>query len=268
MAEYVETLLAPGETITTNARQHWWALIRFALTPILILGLGILGLLIGFWIGGEGFFAGIVDTLVGLATVIAFIVAAVWLPIQLVRWNTRRYVLTTRRVISFEGLMRKTSIDASLDKITDVGYRQTWLGARLGFGDLGIATAAGNPIELREIREANEFKKAIMVQQEALIRERAGTILAGAQAVAPAVTDALGGTAQALASAPPPPPPPPPAEAAPMTPAAPAAGGQVSPASTPDEITSTLAQLADLRDQGMITAEDYEAKKQELLGRL
>jgi hypothetical protein len=36
----------------------------------------------------------------------------------------------------------------------------------------------------------------------------------------------------------------------------------------PDEITRTLASLADLRDRGAISAEDYEAKKAELLGRL
>jgi hypothetical protein len=34
------------------------------------------------------------------------------------------------------------------------------------------------------------------------------------------------------------------------------------------EVTETLARLADLRDQGAITAEEYEAKKDELLGRL
>jgi hypothetical protein len=34
------------------------------------------------------------------------------------------------------------------------------------------------------------------------------------------------------------------------------------------EVTETLARLADLRDTGAITAEEYEAKKDELLGRL
>jgi hypothetical protein len=34
------------------------------------------------------------------------------------------------------------------------------------------------------------------------------------------------------------------------------------------EVTQTLARLADLRDSGAITVEEYEAKKQELLGRL
>jgi hypothetical protein len=34
------------------------------------------------------------------------------------------------------------------------------------------------------------------------------------------------------------------------------------------EVTQTLARLADLRDRGAITAEEYEEKKDELLGRL
>ncbi len=39
-------------------------------------------------------------------------------------------------------------------------------------------------------------------------------------------------------------------------------------ADTPDEVTEALVQLATLRDSGAITAADYDAKKQELLGRL
>ena len=35
-----------------------------------------------------------------------------------------------------------------------------------------------------------------------------------------------------------------------------------------DDVTRALASLAELRDSGTITADDFEAKKQELLGRL
>jgi len=37
---------------------------------------------------------------------------------------------------------------------------------------------------------------------------------------------------------------------------------------TSDEITGALGNLADLRDRGAISPEEYEAKKQDLLGRL
>ena len=55
----------------------------------------------------------------------------------------------------------------------------------------------------------------------------------------------------------------------------PAVASAPAPAPTPvkremstDEITGALADLADLRDRGAISPEDYEAKKQELLARL
>ena len=59
----------------------------------------------------------------------------------------------------------------------------------------------------------------------------------------------------------PPPPAPPMADAGPPPPPAP-------PTDASLEVTQTLARLADLRDRGAITPEEYEAKKEELLGRL
>jgi hypothetical protein len=38
--------------------------------------------------------------------------------------------------------------------------------------------------------------------------------------------------------------------------------------SSTDDVTATLAKLADLRDKGAITPAEYEAKKAELLGRI
>jgi hypothetical protein len=63
-----------------------------------------------------------------------------------------------------------------------------------------------------------------------------------------------------------PPPPPEPVVAPPPPPApvaAPAPRGMSS-----EDITNALGNLANLRDRGAITPEDYEAKKQDLLGRL
>jgi len=255
MAEYVETLLAPGETIVTDARQHWAALIRFALQPMLILLGAIAGLIVGHFIIGEGFPGDIIDTPLGLATAAAFSVAAVWLPVQALRWTSRRFVLTSRRVIRSDGLLRRTSIDASLDKITDIGYRQGIIGSRLGFGDLDIATASDSNLVMRELRRANDFKKSIMVQQEALIRERAAHLMGAEGTITPALAAALGGPPAAV-----------------VLDAAPAA---VLPevvekfkASSPTEITATLASLTDMKEDGTITEADFEAKKKELLDRL
>jgi hypothetical protein len=50
--------------------------------------------------------------------------------------------------------------------------------------------------------------------------------------------------------------------------AAPPVAPAPAPRSDPDEVTRTLGSLADLRDRGAISPEEYEAKKADLLGRL
>src|SRR5678816_3920094 len=56
---------------------------------------------------------------------------------------------------------------------------------------------------------------------------------------------------------------------APSTPApAPAAAATHPPTSAADQLTKTLESLAALRDRGLITPEEYEAKKRDLLERM
>ena len=74
-----------------------------------------------------------------------------------------------------------------------------------------------------------------------------------------------------IANLAPPPPAPLPSDPAPAAAEAAAEVGAASASQAGDaslEVTQTLARLADLRDKGAITPEEYESKKQELLGRL
>jgi hypothetical protein len=50
--------------------------------------------------------------------------------------------------------------------------------------------------------------------------------------------------------------------------APPPSAEQPKPGMSSTEITKALGELADLRDRGAISAEDYEAKKSDLLGRI
>lgn len=261
MADYVESLLADNEKIVINVKQHWIALIRFALQPILIAIAAVIVGAISLSFSGEGIIVGLLDTLIRLVALGLVAVAIVWLPIQIIRWKTRHYVLTNRRVIESAGMMRKTTVDAGLDKITDVSYAQPWLGKMMGYGDISVVTAAGAPIDLDQIIGAIEFKKAIMEAQEALIRERAGMMMGGSAAAAAAVAaTAVQSPVAAAAGLPPTPAPVPAAPPEPVV--------EEPKASTPGEITSMLASLTDMKEAGTITDADFEAKKRELLDRL
>jgi hypothetical protein len=302
--EFVQSLLADDEQIVSTVRQHWMALIRFALQPIVILGAAVVCLAIGSWINptGDGLIADLVrflDTLLGLVTLALFIIAAIWIPVQILRWTQRRYVLTTRRVLYSNGLLRRSSVEAALTQITDVTYKETFVGRYFGYADLTVVTSAGANLDFRQMIGALDFKKQVMTAQEALIRARAGQILTSegkplaasivTQGAIPAPDSTTSSPTPAVAPVAQPVAPPPPIEdesgwdavaepvagagaSAPTPTPAPvdsATGGmEVERAESVEDITATLARLADLRDQGVITTEDYEEKKQELLGRL
>jgi hypothetical protein len=164
--------------------------------------------------------------------------------------------------------------DSSLEKINDARLIQSWVGRIFNYGTLDILTAAeevgGSSVaDFPMIADPVQFKVAMLNQKEIL--ERPDLAPPRAQRTAPApemqraapmppragstrVSEVHEGGTDAPAA---PPPPPAPAPAAEPTPASP--GGQLA---------ATLESLAALRDRGLITPEEYDAKKRELLERM
>ncbi|MFN8518828.1 MAG: PH domain-containing protein [Chloroflexota bacterium] len=269
---YLQSLLADGEAIRSEARQHPMALLRFALQPILLFVAAFVCLGIGVWLtpDGQGLFndiVGWIDTLLGLLTAGLFIVAIVWFPIQVFRWLQRRYLVTDRRVLYVDGVFRKNSSDAGLSMITDVSFRQGVLGRSLGYGDLVIATASNRPLHFRQIKDALEFKQAIMAAQHATVEARADEILvsrglAPASAVSAAAAPVAAVAAAAVPAAPVEPP-------APVEPAAPAWDGSDVPQMAEDDVppsdpsifgasAAVAAQTADIVAEANAPAEVAE----------
>ena len=172
----VKNLLGSTEVVLIDTRQHWMAAVRFALRPIVIglIGLGLLALNSLFEFNDDQFLSFIND-LIQWAVVILFLIAIVWLPIDLIRWDSRHYVLTNRRAIRVEGVVRKTTIDSSLEQITDIGLVESAFGRMLGYADLTLYTAsdAANE-EYRQLLDGLQFKKAVLDAKEAI---RTGTPL-------------------------------------------------------------------------------------------
>jgi hypothetical protein len=159
-----------------------------------------------------------------------------------IMWQSQEYVLTNHRVMHVRGVLNKQASDSSLENITDAAINIPWLGRLVGFGDLKFMTASEAGIEsMRALRDPIGFKKQLMeLKTERLIE--INTPRSAAPAPAPV--------------------------AAPAAPPMPAAAPAAAPADSAEDVTKTLAALADLRDTGAITPEEYEAKKQELLDRI
>jgi Bacterial PH domain/Short C-terminal domain len=265
---FAESLLSTGERIVHREKQHWFVFVwgaRFSILAIVLAGV-LLWLSQGLDPAG---FTGGIQFVIRWVVVAMFIAGLVVLAWTALRYRNQEYVLTNRRVMQVGGVLNKHSADSSLEKINDAVLTQSIFGRMLNFGDLEVLTASDIGIDkFKMIRGPIDFKKAMLDAKHEYEVDMERQSWPPSPPLKPKAPDPFTGDAgttvaptPALAAMP--------APAA--TPEAPAATPPVAAApraTDPDDVTRTLASLADLRDRGAITVEEYEQKKADLLGRL
>jgi hypothetical protein len=294
---YADSLLSTGERVTHRTRQHWLILLWGARIPIAAIVAALLLLVLSSNVQDGAF-----RTLLGVLTAVLFVGGLLFLIWATLQYLNTEYILTNRRVVQVQGVVNKRTTDSSLEKINDAVLTQSIFGRMFGFGDLDVLTAAEMGIErFRMIIDPIGFKRAMLdaKHEYEVDMERSGwqpsppIRAANAAAGQPSGTTSGPGSLATAAT---------PANAAPSgssgsgtssesgsvatgslgpigeagprsatpTPSPAPTPGVAAAASkaNPDEVTRTLASLADLRDRGAISAEEYEAKKTDLLGRL
>ena len=165
---------------------------------------------------------------------IAAVAWAVWLGIAYLDWQFTYFVLTDDRVIYRTGVLAKHGVEIPLTRVNNINFHQGIVDRLVGAGTLEVESA-GQDGESRfsHVRHPDGVQQEIYRQMEAHGRKRAGWAREGPPGVA--------GTAAAPTPAP-------------------------APASA--NIPEQLRQLADLRDTGVISAAEFEAKKAQLLERM
>jgi hypothetical protein len=231
--------LIAGETIVFESKKHWMAPIRASLTAVLL----ILGAWLIRWLSpsGEGLF-GTIGGILDLIALGLFLTGLGWVIYNIVAWRTAEFAVTNMRVLREEGLASHRSSTTLLSSLSDVKTRVGMLGRQLDYGDLTLLTTSGSSGEDRflSITHPMEFRGAMMEQK---MHGHGG-------ATAPESPSA--GPSQA----------PVPAAASVTT------AGTPAQVRNPNDDAETLKRLAELRDSGAISAEDYEAKKTEILARM
>jgi len=257
---YADGLLSTGERIIHRAKQHPFVFVWGARWTIL----AVIIAFVLFWLGGnlgpDGV-SGSLRMLLGWVTAILFFGGLAVFAWTALRYINQEYVLTNRRVIQVEGVLNRNATDSSLEKINDAVLTQSVFGRMLNFGDLTVLTAAESGIErMRMLRGPIVFKKAMLdaKHEYEVDMERSGwatspPIREGTPASGPAQSASGAAAAQAASQG-----------GGPPVAAAAAPAARVDP----DEVTRTLSSLADLRDRGAISVDEYERKKAELLARL
>jgi hypothetical protein len=250
---YADSLLATGERVIHRERQHWLVLVWGARLPIISIAAALLLFVV------SPHDSSAATNILGLLAAVLFLGGLAFLIWATLRYLNQEYVLTNRRVIEVQGVVNKRSTDSSLEKINDAILSQSIFGRMFGFGDLEVLTASEAGIErFQMIVNPIDFKKAMMDAKHEYEQDMSGSFRAPGPPIREPATPPTEPEAPVKPASTPPPA---------VEPVAPSPSPS-APRSDPDEITRTLANLADLRDRGAISAEDYESKKADLLGRI
>jgi len=230
--------LIPTESIVLEVKKHWIAPVRDSLPAAGLILISFL--LVAFKPQFDGFLS-FITTLLVLIQWGLLIAGIGWIIYNIVVWRTAEFAVTTLRVLRYEGFLQRRTSETLLSAVSDVKLDVGMVGKSLGYGDIKIMTMSGDAgaDNFKSITQATEFRNAMMAQKMAeQTAARAPQAAAAAAAAAPA-------PASVAAPAPAP-----------------------APAPSAADSADAIKRLAELRDQGLLTPEEFEAKKAEILARM
>jgi membrane protein YdbS with pleckstrin-like domain len=152
----------------------------------------------------------------------------VWFAVRYLQLITTNFVLTTDRVIYRYGVLAKRGVEIPLESVNAIHFSQALWERALGLGDLQVDSASIEGVSLFE-----NIRKPNRVQNEIYLQMEGNE------------NRKFDRVSQGLA-----------------------AGGHLTPQAAPASLHDQLSQLADLRDRGILTEAEFQAKKAELLQRM
>ena len=168
---------------------------------------------------------------VRLLAALLVVATLIWFGERYIRWISTHFVLTSDRVIYRSGVIAKRGIEIPLERINTIFFNQRIFERMLGLGDLQIESASETGSQrFEDIRKPDAVQNEIYMQMEANEIKGANRISGGINAAHAAAAHAAAQPTQ----------------------------------SVPEQIE----HLARLRDQGVLTEDEFQSKKAELLGRM
>jgi membrane protein YdbS with pleckstrin-like domain len=157
------------------------------------------------------------------------LVWAAWLGLEYLKWNFTHFVVTSDRVIFRTGVLSKRAVEIPLERVSNINFHQRIWERMIGAGDLEIESAGRDGQSVfNNVRHPEAVQQELYKQMEQYARKRAGW----------------------------------------TQPIAPGAAPGAAPGGSGPSIPEQLEQLAGLRDRGVISNAEFEAKKAQLLERM
>jgi uncharacterized membrane protein YdbT with pleckstrin-like domain len=151
---FPKNLLNPGEEVAVDLNPHW---LYFFEPVATLVGVVILALIVQFQLDD-----GTVKDSLGVVSVVAILVAAVWAGIRFLKWTTTSFVVTDDRVIFRHGIFAKSGVQIPLERINNVNFHQTLVERLVGAGDLLIESGGeSGQSRFTDVRHPDQLQKLI-----------------------------------------------------------------------------------------------------------
>jgi uncharacterized membrane protein YdbT with pleckstrin-like domain len=158
--------LLPGENLVLKAHPHWIVIVKSLVFPIALL---ILMALIDIFFHTDSFRR---DKKI-IVTLIVVAIAALWLIVVWIRWQSTSYTLTDQRIKIDAGVFGRSSKTIPIDRIQDATTKQTLFGRMLGYGRVEVDAAGAQGAEvLDHLPSPGAFRDQVFMLSE---RRRGGS---------------------------------------------------------------------------------------------
>ncbi len=156
---YVRRLLGENEEILLIARQHWFMLVSTIILEIVfILAVIILAIILSVVLNNPT-----ITPIIVIAALVIIVLPVFTMTRDALNFANRMFIVTNRRVVQVSGILNKSVIDSSLEKVNDVKMVQSALGRLFDYGDVEILTASELGVNLfRRITDPVKFKTAML----------------------------------------------------------------------------------------------------------
>lgn len=173
-------LLNDYETVALDLHPHWWYWGASALTLAATM---VLSLFINANVAD-----GLLKDVLSYVLMAAILVSAGWLVVNLVKWRTTYFVVTSHRLIYRQGVVARQGVEIPLERVNNVNFSQTMFERVLQVGDLLIESGGTDGQQMFSDIAQPEVVQNII---HSTIRSRVGTNGTGAPGSRVSVADEL-----------------------------------------------------------------------------
>lgn len=147
-------LLNDNENMVLDLHPHWW----FFGPSAISLAVAMIGVM-----GVRSLVSGWLETVIGYFGLGIIVVCAARLAVDVVKWRTTYFVVTTERIIFRQGVVARDGVEIPLDRLANVNFSQSALERILGVGDILLQSGGQDGEQtFTDISRPDEVQKTII----------------------------------------------------------------------------------------------------------